>query len=65
MNLLVQETRDSRVPSLGREDPLEEDMPAHASVLPESPMDRGAWKARVHGSQAPDTTERELPVFAS
>ena len=33
MHLLLQETQDSRVPSLGWEDPLQEDMPTHASVL--------------------------------
>ena len=32
-----------RVPSLGREDPLEE------GVCLENPMDRGAWWAAVHG----------------
>ena len=38
----VQETQ---VRSLGREDPLEEEMAAHL----ENPMDRGAWWATVHG----------------
>ena len=41
----------SKVPSLGREDPLEEGMAPHSlqySCL-ENPMDRGAWRATVHG----------------
>ena len=43
----VQETW---VQSLGREDPLEEGMATHSSVLGlENTMDRGAWQALVHG----------------
>ena len=38
------------VPSLGQEDPLEEEMATHASVLAwRIPMDRGAWGATVQG----------------
>ena len=38
------------VRSLGWEDSLEEDMATHFSVLAwRIPMDRGAWKAAVHG----------------
>ena len=38
------------VQSLGGEDPLEEGMTTHASILAgESPMGRGAWWAIVHG----------------
>ena len=39
----VQETC---VPSLGGEDPLEESMATHSSILA---MDRGAWQATFHG----------------
>ena len=36
--------------SLGWEDPLEEGMAIHSSVVAWSmPMDRGAWRATVHG----------------
>ena len=43
----VQETG---VLSLGRENPLEEGMATHSSILAwENPMDRGAWQATVHG----------------
>ena len=36
--------------SLGWEDPLEEGMATHSSILAwRIPMDRGAWGATVHG----------------
>ena len=36
--------------SLGLEDPLEEGMATHSSILTQRiPMDRGAWWATVHG----------------
>ena len=39
-----------RVQSLGWEDPLEEGMAAHSNILARRiPMDRGAWRATVHG----------------
>ena len=43
----VQETQ---VTSLGWEDPLEKKMATHSRILAwKNPMDRGAWKATVHG----------------
>ena len=37
------------VPSLGWEDPLEEGIATHSSILAwRIPMDRGAWRATVH-----------------
>ena len=45
----MQETLETQVRSLGREDPLEEVMAAHSSILAwRIPMDRGAWQATVH-----------------
>jgi len=42
--------RETRVRSLGWEDPLEEGMATHFSILAwRIPMDRGAWRATVHG----------------
>ena len=42
--------RETRVPFLGWEDPLEEGMATHSSVLAwRIPRDRGAWRAAVHG----------------
>ena len=36
--------------SLGWEDPLEESMATHSSILAwRNPTDRGAWQAAVHG----------------
>ena len=38
------------VQSLGCEDPLEEGMAVHSSILAwRIPMDRGAWRATAHG----------------
>ena len=43
---LMQEAQETLVQSLGGEDPLEEGMATHSSILPgESTMDRGAWWA--------------------
>ena len=40
----------TRVQSLGREDPLEKEMATHSSILAwEIPWNRGAWWATVHG----------------
>ena len=44
--------QETWVRSLGLEDPLEESMATHSSILAlRIPMDRGAWQAIVHGSQ--------------
>ena len=46
-NLLARQ--ETWVPSLGWEDPLEEGMATHSSILAwRIPMDRGAWWATVH-----------------
>ena len=46
----MQETQDPGVRSLGWEDPLEEEMATNSSILAwKNPMDRGAWKATIHG----------------
>ena len=42
--------QETCVRSLGWEDPLEEGMATHSSILAwEIPTDRGAWQATVHG----------------
>ena len=42
--------RETWVRFLGREDPLEEGMATHSSILAwRVRMDRGAWQALVHG----------------
>ena len=44
--------QETWVQSLGWEDPLEEDMITHSSILAwRTPMDKGAWWATVHGLQ--------------
>ena len=46
-----------QVQSRGREDPLEEGMAAHSSILAwRISTDRGAWQATVYGLQESDTT---------
>ena len=45
----IQKPQETWVQSLGREDPLEEAMATHSSILAwRIPMDRGAWWATVH-----------------
>ena len=42
--------RETWVQSLGWEDHLEEGIATHSSILARRiPMDRGAWRATVHG----------------
>ena len=44
---VIQETR---VRSVGWEDPMEKGLATHSNILPwRIPMDRGAWQATVHG----------------
>ena len=41
--------QQTRVQSLGREDPLEESMATHSSILAwRIPMDRAAWQVTLH-----------------
>ena len=42
--------QEMQVQSLGREDPLEEGMATHSSILAwRIPMDKGAWWGAAHG----------------
>ena len=51
--------QETWVQSLGWQDPLEEGMATHSSILAwRIPMDRGAWQAIVHGVKESDTTEQ-------
>ena len=52
----MQETQETRVRSLGREDPLEKGMVLQYSCL-KNPMDTGAWRATVYGVTKSQTTE--------
>ena len=50
--------RETWIRSLGWEDPLEEGMATHSSILAQRIlMDRGAWQAAVHGITESDLTE--------
>ena len=45
----MQETQETQVPYLGREDPLEEAIATHFSILTwKILVDRGVWWATVH-----------------
>ena len=51
--------QETWVQSLGWEDPLEESMVTHSSILAwRIPMVRGALRATVHGVAESDTTEQ-------
>ena len=42
--------QEMQIQSLGQEDPLEEGMATHSSILAwRIPMDRGAWQATIQG----------------
>ena len=52
------------VQSLGQEDPLEEGMATHSSILAwRIPMDRGAWWATGHGVPKNQVGLSDLPTF--
>ena len=58
----VQETQ---VQSLNWEDPLEEDMATHSSILAwRIPTDRGAWQATVHGVTKSQTLPQRATSFS-
>ena len=48
--------QETQVRSLGWEDSLEEGMAATPVFLLGNPMDRGAWRATVHGTTQSDMT---------
>ena len=59
--LAMQEPQEMRFQSLGREDPLEEGMATHSSILAwRICMDRGAWRATVHRVAKSQTRLKQL-----
>ena len=51
---------ETRVQSLGREDPVEKEMATRSSTLAENPMDRGAWQPSVRGVTQSQTGLKRL-----
>ena len=50
---------------LGQEDPLEESMATHSSILAwRIPVDRGAWRATVHRVSKSRTQLKQLSTHA-
>ena len=42
--------QDTQIPSLSWANPMEKEMATHSSIIDwRIPMDRGAWRATVHG----------------
>ena len=60
IRLPVQEMPETWVQSLGQEDPLEEGMATHSSIILEDATDRGAWWSQRSpwGHKELDTTEQ-------
>ena len=57
--------RETWVRSLGQEDPLEESMATHSSILAwRIPVDRGAWRAIAHGIAKSQTRLKRLSSMA-
>ena len=55
----MQEMQETRVQSLGREDPLEKGKAAQSSIIAwRITWTEGRWQATVHGVAESDTTER-------
>ena len=60
----VQVTQDTRVQPLGWEDALETGKATHSSILSwRIPVDRGAWRATVHGVTKSRTRPSERALF--
>ena len=57
--------QETGVQSLGQEDPLEESMTIHSSILAlENPMDSGGWQAAVHRVAQSQTQLKQLRTHA-
>ena len=55
----IRDTQEMRIRSPGWEDPLEEEMTIHSSILAlNNPMDRAAWWAAFQSCKELDMTEQ-------
>ena len=54
----IQKMQETQVQSLGREDPLEEEMATHSNILAwRIPWTRGPWQSTFRGDEKSQTTE--------
>ena len=60
----MQEPQETRVQSLGGEDPLEEEMAIHSSILAWRIPWTGAWQATAHGVTKSWTRLKQLSTHA-
>ena len=59
----MQEVQQPRVQSLRWADTLDEGMETHSSILAlGNPMDRGAWRATLHGATSSQTQLKRLSI---
>ena len=62
----MQELQETLVPCLGPEDPLEEEVATHPSILPwRIPLDGGAWGATVHRLRKSRTQLKRLSLHTT
>ena len=62
----MQEPQEMWVQSLGWEDPLEECVATHSSILAwRIPIDRGDWQATVHGATENWTLLKQLSTHST
>jgi hypothetical protein len=55
--------QETPIQSLSSEDPLEEGMATHSSILAwRIPIDRGAWRAREHSVSKSQTQPKRLSI---
>lgn len=54
--------KETQVPSLNQEDPLEEDLAAHSSILIRKSMDKSLASCHVHGVTMSQTQLKRLTM---
>ena len=61
----MQEMQETQVGPPGPKDPLKESMATHSSIFcQENPMNRGAWRAMVHGVSKSQIQMKQMSTHA-